>query len=210
MKDMAEKFDLSPGKRKRARPPEYSSNSVNLAVPKVPKVPRPPASQPANHDIAGYMPGRKDFDTQYENDAEQIVKDIEFAQTDTPEDTELKSTVLRIYNSVLDERERRKDFIFSRNLTDFRKIQSIEKKRPKDEKELLQKYRVFARMQTEDDFELFIDGLLKEQRLRSQIAQYQEYLRVGVETIKESLEYEKEKSYRVIIILFVELRKIHG
>jgi transcriptional adapter 2-alpha len=45
-------------------------------------------------------------------------------------------------------------------LDNFRKIQGIEKKRNKEEKELLQKVRVFSRMLTDGDFNLFVGGLL--------------------------------------------------
>ena len=33
------------------------------------------------------MPGRREFDTVYENDAEQIVKDLDFNDDDSTEDT---------------------------------------------------------------------------------------------------------------------------
>lgn len=55
-------------------------------APKPPKPERPPASQPACHEVAGYMPGRREFETEWENDAEQMIKDIEFLDSDTPED----------------------------------------------------------------------------------------------------------------------------
>lgn len=91
-------------------------------VTKLPKFPRPPASQPVNHEIAGYMPGRKEFEYEYENDAEQLVKDIEFLSDDTPEDVLLKSAILNIYNLVLDRRLERKKFLFERGQTEFRKV----------------------------------------------------------------------------------------
>lgn len=43
-------------------------------------------SQPANHEIAGYMPGRLEFETEYENEAEQSVKDMIFNEDDAPEE----------------------------------------------------------------------------------------------------------------------------
>jgi hypothetical protein len=43
-------------------------------------------SQPANHEIAGYMPGRLEFETEYENEAEQTVKDMLFSEEDTAEE----------------------------------------------------------------------------------------------------------------------------
>jgi transcriptional adapter 2-alpha len=43
----------------------------------------------------------------------------------------------------------------------FRKIQGIEKKRVKEERELLSKFRVYSRMMNEADFNKFIGGLLR-------------------------------------------------
>lgn len=44
--------------------------------------PLPPApvqnSGPTSHEIAGYMPGRLEFEHEAENDAEELIKDIEF------------------------------------------------------------------------------------------------------------------------------------
>ena len=106
------------------------------------------------------MPGRLDFETEYDNEADQHVGAIEFSETDSPEEILLKTTMLNIYNDTLTERIERKNFIFSRNLIDFRKIQAIEKKRLKEERELLSKYRVYSRMMNEEDFNKFIGGLL--------------------------------------------------
>ena len=117
---------------------------------------------------------------------------------------------MRIYNSVLDERLRRKDFIHERDFVDFRKIQGIEKRRTKEEKELYQKYRVFAKMQTEEDFENLMEGLVQEQKLTARISRLQEYLRMGVKTFKESVIYDKEKSARVFIADRIVVERIQA
>ena len=70
--------------------------SLIVAVPVLPKYPRPPASQPTNHEIAGYMPGRREFEHVYENDAEQIVKDLDFNEEDSAEDTGIRLLISRI------------------------------------------------------------------------------------------------------------------
>ena len=36
----------------------------------------------------------------------------------------------------------------------------MERKRPKDERELMQRYKVFAKLQTVMDFEVLIEGLI--------------------------------------------------
>ena len=48
---------------------------------------QPLQSCPTNHEISGYMPGRKEFDAEYENEAENFIKDMSFDEGDTLEDT---------------------------------------------------------------------------------------------------------------------------
>jgi transcriptional adapter 2-alpha len=42
------------------------------------------------------------------------------------------------------------------------KIQMIDRRRPKDEKELITRYKVFAKLQTAQDFEVLVEGLICE------------------------------------------------
>ncbi|KAJ2777961.1 Transcriptional adapter ada2 [Coemansia interrupta] len=154
------------------------------------------SSQPSNHEIVGYMPGRLEFEMEHENEAEQVVKDMVIHDDDSIEEVELKQIVLRVYNSKLDRRLYRKRFILDRGLLEYRKNQSIEKKRPKDERDLLNKIKVFARMQTREDFDQFSTGILNEHTLRQRIAQLQEWRRNGITTIADGSQYEVEKSQR--------------
>ncbi|TPX62080.1 hypothetical protein PhCBS80983_g00735 [Powellomyces hirtus] len=165
---------------------------------KVPKHDRPPVSQPACHEIHGYMPGRREFETEWENDAEIMIKDLEFCDSDTPEDTELKMAMFSMYNAALDRRAERKKFVLDRGIVDFKKVQQTEKKRQKDEKDLYQKMRVFAKMQTGQDFEDFVGGLLTEMKLREEIARLQEYRRMGLRDRKEIDVYERDKRDREV------------
>lgn len=40
-------------------------------------------SVPANHEITGYMPGRREFETETENEAEVVLKDLQFNDDDS-------------------------------------------------------------------------------------------------------------------------------
>lgn len=40
-------------------------------------------SVPANHEITGYMPGRREFETETENEAEMALKDLQFSEEDS-------------------------------------------------------------------------------------------------------------------------------
>jgi transcriptional adapter 2-alpha len=58
--------------------------------------------------LVGYMPKRGDFDTEYDDEAETRICEMEFNDDDTEEETKLKLQVLEYYNARLDERIRRK------------------------------------------------------------------------------------------------------
>jgi hypothetical protein len=109
-------------------------------------------------DLAGFMPLRGDFDVEHDNDAELILADMEFLPDDHPSETELKIKIIEIYNSKLDERARRKKFVLERNLLDYKKHQAMERRRPKDERELVTSMRCFSRFHSADQHERFVEG----------------------------------------------------
>lgn len=49
-------------------------------------------------ELSGYNFKRQEFENEYDNDAEQLLSDMEFKKTDTDAEHELKLRVLRIYN----------------------------------------------------------------------------------------------------------------
>ncbi|MBW0469819.1 hypothetical protein O181_009534 [Austropuccinia psidii MF-1] len=50
------------------------------ARPLQPPPPKPMPSAPTNHEIAGFMPGRLDFETEWENEAESSIKELSFGR----------------------------------------------------------------------------------------------------------------------------------
>lgn len=162
-----------------------------------PNTAKPITSGPAFHEIQGYMPRRFEFETEYENEAEQFVKDMVFNDDDTQEEIDLKVMVLDIYNSRLDRRVERKNLIFERRWLDFKRMQAIDRKRLKEERDIYNKTRVFCKLQTENDYETFVKGLVKEQQLRDRITTLQEWRQAGLTTIKQGEQYEREKQNRL-------------
>lgn len=152
-------------------------------------------SQPANHEITGYMPGRLEFETEFENEAESIVKDIIFLDEDTPFETQLKLAMLEVYSGILDRRKARRDFCHQHNLIDFKKFTAQEKARSKEERELYNHLKPFARLISSEDFYALLDGLVKEEELRRRIGQLQEYRRMGLRSLDEVPAYEGEKKH---------------
>lgn len=181
---------------------EERKEAAKAAPPATPKQ-KPTASTPACHEVQGYMPGRLEFETEFANDAEEAVQHMQFepgnglnANGELDPEMELKMTVKDIYNSRLTARTERKKIIFEHNLLDYRKNAAQEKKRTKEERELLNKAKPFARMMNHEDFEDFTKGLEYEHNLRLAIAQLQEWRTMGIGDLKSGEKYEQEKLQR--------------
>ncbi|KPV71759.1 uncharacterized protein RHOBADRAFT_56380 [Rhodotorula graminis WP1] len=235
--------------RKKARLEELQSRPIPLPPPK------PLASAPTCHEIAGFMPGRLEFEHEYENEAEVLIKDMEFGKVyhfggdaqpaappaapaedgasgeqngaggsgegagaagegevgdkeekplpdgeqdgDEPEpELELKLAILDMFNERYDKRMSSKELIFDRGLINYKILSAAERKRSKEERDLIMRTKVFSRIQTAQDHEDFVEGLLYEITLRKRIAELQEYRRNGVTTLAEADRYESAKTQR--------------
>ncbi|KAB5591258.1 Transcriptional adapter 2 [Ceratobasidium theobromae] len=203
-------------------------------------------SGPTNHEVGGFMPGRREFEHEYENDAEDLVKDLEFGIVleyggdQQPEDEEkpeesgamevdvevkvegdgeknadpdeeepqppavvestdsmqLKLSLLDMYNERLDARIEAKAIVLERGLTDHKRIQQAERKRSKEDREFINKLKPFARLQTADDFENLVAGLLYENTLKRRISELQHYRTMGITTFAEAEKYDRERLAR--------------
>ncbi|KAH7294687.1 hypothetical protein KP509_27G013600 [Ceratopteris richardii] len=144
-------------------------------------------------DQSGYNPKRREFDKEYDNDAELPLAEMEFKETDTEIDHELKVRMLHIYLSRLDERKRRKDFILERGLLDVKRQQELDTKRSEEERKLYQQARVFLRYHTNEEHEALLSGLCAEQRIRHYISELQESRAAGCHTLAEAEQFKAEK-----------------
>ncbi|WFD00791.1 Transcriptional adapter ada2 [Malassezia yamatoensis] len=113
-----------------------------------------------------------------------------------PLDLRLKLAVLEMYNDALDKRSRKKHFLFSRNLMDYRRNVAAERRRPKEERDLLARVRHFATLQSATDFDEFYHHLCYEEALKRTVHQLQQYRRMGLTTFSEAARYDKEAAER--------------
>lgn len=166
---------------------------------------KPTASVPCCHEVGGYMPGRLEFEVEYANDAEESVQLMQFDPGDginprtgeiEPE-MDLKLTVMEIYNCRLTQRVERKKVMFEHNLLDYRENSKNEKKRSKEERDLLLKAKPFARMMNRIDFDDFCQGLIDELNLRQAITQLQEWRSLRIGDLRSGEKYELEKATRI-------------
>lgn len=166
---------------------------------------KPTASVPSCHEVQGYMPGRLEFETEYANEAEEAVQLMQFDPGDglnprtgelEPE-MELKLTVMEIYNCRLTQRAERKRVMFEHGLLDYRENIKNEKKRTKEERDLVNRTKPFARIMNRADYEAFTQGLIDELNLRQAIAQLQEWRSLRIGDLKSGEKYEMEKAQRI-------------
>jgi len=183
---------------------DLRKKEASESAPTAPKK-KPTTSQPACHEIQGYMPGRMEFEAEWDNEAEMAVKDLFFEPGEglnpitgqVEPEADLKLTVMDIYNGKLTQRAQRKRVMYEHNLLDYRKNSANEKKKLKEERELLNKAKPFARIMNKRDFDEFSEGLVNEQLLRQAISQLQEWRRMGIESLEAGPKYEMEKAQRV-------------
>ncbi|KAH7889050.1 hypothetical protein F5I97DRAFT_1803806 [Phlebopus sp. FC_14] len=273
--------------RKRRR-----MSAMNSAIPAPPKV--APTSAPGVHEVATFLPGRLEFEHELDNEAEELVKDLEFgiclayggdqiiedendvdvkaraqmieerranedlrstsqpppvngsmnanmnghvnghhyqhsaingdssrqesqAKSEEPsteqqasgedpnaeeptqpppyetdESLAFKLTLIEMYNQRVAKRHEAKAIMFERGLLEYKKMQAAEKKRPKEEKDIVQRLRPFARLQSAEDYEVFAADILYEAMLRKRIQELQHYRRMGLTTTADIDRYESD------------------
>ena len=182
---------------------EERREEAKSAPPATPKQ-KPTASVPACHEVAGYMPGRLEFETEFANEAEEAVQHMQFDPGDglnprngeVEPEMELKMVVMDIYNARLTSRADRKKVIFEHHLLDYKKSVALDKKKTKEEIALANKAKPFARMMNHADFEAFTSHLEFEHNLRQAIAQLQDWRHMRIGDLKTGEKYEQEKQAR--------------
>ena len=79
----------------------------------------------------------------------------------------MKKNILQIYNERLDERERRKDFVIDRDMLNLKRLSVLDKFQTKEEKEIYNLMKPFARFNEIDEHEKLVQGIIKERKLRA-------------------------------------------
>ncbi|SMQ51358.1 unnamed protein product [Zymoseptoria tritici ST99CH_3D7] len=190
--------------QRKKRRIEERKQAIADSAQTAPTIAKPTSSVPSCHEVAGYMPGRLEFETEYFNEAEEAVQHMQFSPEEglnpatgsfDPE-TDLKMVVMTVYNDRLTQRTDRKRVIFNHNLLDYRKNLAIDKKRTKEQRDLHTKLKPFARIMSHPDFISFSTDIESEQNLRQAISQLQEWRRMRISTLAGGEKYELEKSAR--------------
>eukprot|EP00866_Antonospora_locustae_P002010 jgi/Antlo1/2010/323 len=126
----------------------------------------PKSSNPNCHEIWCYMPLRQDFEVQFRDDFEKIMKDIKLDNEDGI-DIEVKLHMFEIYKSILFIRRSRELFMIRHGLVNMRKLLEKEKRYDKTKLELLEIYKPLAALLSKNDFNAFLDGCFAEKKLKT-------------------------------------------
>ncbi|KAF9669631.1 hypothetical protein SADUNF_Sadunf14G0127400 [Salix dunnii] len=145
---------------------------------------------PSMTELSGYNFKRQEFEIEYDNDAEQLLADMEFKDTDTDAELDMKLRVLRVYSKRLDERKRRKDFILERNLFYH---DAFEKNLSPGEKEIYQRYKVFMRFHTKEEHEELMKTVIEDHLIMKRIQDLQEARAAGCQTASEAQGFIEQK-----------------
>lgn len=81
----------------------------------------------------------------------------------------MKFRLIDIYNKKLTERIKRKEFVISRKILDVKEQSKVEKAKNKEEKEIYNMMKPFARFNSADEHEKLVQGILKEKQIRQRI-----------------------------------------
>ena len=81
---------------------------------------------------------------------------MEFNEDDSDEEIKMKFRLIDIYNEKLTERVRRKEFVISRKLLDIKEQMRLDKTRTKEEKEIFNMMKVFARFSNPEEHEKLV------------------------------------------------------
>ncbi|XP_022142568.1 transcriptional adapter ADA2b [Momordica charantia] len=148
------------------------------------KKPNLPANKgPSLLELSGYNEKRQEFDPEYDNEAEQLLAEMEFKDADGEDERELKMRVLRIYSKRLDERKRRKDFILQRNLL---YPSHFEKELSAEERAICRQYDVFMRFHSKEEHEELLQTVVAEHRTLKRIQELKEARAAGCRTANEA------------------------
>ncbi|RDX54934.1 SWIRM-domain-containing protein [Lentinus brumalis] len=153
----------------------------------------------SNGDTPRRDTSSKPDDEKKSDDAEDGDEQTQPPPIETKESLTFKLTLLESYYQRVDKRLEAKSIMFDRGLLNYKQMQAADKKRSKEEKDILHRLRPFARLQTAEDFEQFQADILYEHMLRKRIKELQLYRTLGLRTPADIEKYEADFQKRAAV-----------
>ncbi|EPS57195.1 hypothetical protein M569_17626, partial [Genlisea aurea] len=143
-------------------------------------------------ELSGYNSKRGEFEIEYDNDAEHLLADMEFRDTDSKAERNVKLQILKIYAKRLDERKRRRNFILDRNLLSC--PDPFERGLTREEQEACRQYRVFMRFNSLEEHRDLLNSIVDHMRIAKRIQDLQEARAAGCRTSAAAGRYIDQKT----------------
>lgn len=119
-------------------------------------------SNPHRGLISSYMPYRREFDTEYMNDQETVIRDLSISEEDSETKKEFVEAIVSSYMNVVGCRNRRRHVILDKNLMDMKTLKRNEELAGGD---FVKDIKCVAPYLTKSDFNVLFRGLYIENRL---------------------------------------------
>ena len=166
--------------------PKYRRHNVRSKQSHQPQVSGGPKTLPDS----GYMVRRHEFETEHLNNVESLIATLSsIDQSDPLPMQQLKLAILEIYSRSLQRRYQVRHFVVGSGLLDVKKIQVQDKKRPPHERNIAIKHQIFLQLLERSEYDSFVEGILRENRLKKQIQELQELRSQGFINFYSAQEY---------------------
>ena len=138
-------------------------------------------------DLIGYMPLRGEYDTEWDNDAELQVCDVDIGYAESPEALAAKLKLLDTYNRQLDERQCRHDFITKHEVQErMARHHAMDRRLSRDERQFRARVRPYAQHTLPDEHEVLTRAMIRERDVRRRLDHFRGCARVGITRLNEA------------------------
>lgn len=187
-----------------AAPPQ-PAEATQQAPFSVANIPKPVFSQ--EEQSASYNPLRTEFEIEWENEVEIVLKDIGFSAEDSEADREVKHRAMLAYHWITRERARRREFIISNGLLEYRRLHLADRKffvdrgsskeplAPKT-RDLLTQMRALMQVAPRKEYEELLHATAIEHDLRRRIDNLQALRAAGIRSYAAAEVYSMDKQRR--------------
>ena len=141
------------------------------------------------YDTLGYWTKRKEYEVEYKNEAEILMSEIEFKDSDAPRTINMYYKILQNYNNILEEREERKKLICDKNLFDVKKQINFDKKLSNEDREIYTNSKNNIKYLTKEQFYYVYESNVLEKNLKEILNQLILYRNLGCKTFEDIQKY---------------------
>ncbi|GJQ15397.1 hypothetical protein GpartN1_g7188.t1 [Galdieria partita] len=147
--------------------------------------------------LSGFLPKRKDFDVEYDDNAEATIAELQILEDDTVEERLLKMKLLEIYDLKLQERERKKDAVLRWKMYDVNQVNEDLEKLGNEDSKWMELFFNLGQFLSKEELDTFVQFMKQDMAYRSELVRLLSYRANGISNFKEAEEFERQVVRRV-------------